>query len=137
MRPHARLSRPGVAAHTVPVCHPLGMDARRAVGAARGGVDFPDALEQTRVIRGPGRGSPALPRVVPADGDPQKAAHRGDRIGGPVGSHELEENFELERGADLNSGSNEGEQGEESRVRAQYASAQRAGKPSVPVRTEF
>ena len=45
----------------------------------------------TLVALGAGRRRPALPRVVPAGGDPQQPAHRGDGIEGPVGSHELED----------------------------------------------
>ena len=80
-----------LAAHSVALSDEFGMDAGGAVGPARGAVDVTDAIEHCSVALGAGRRRPALPRVVPAGGDPQQPAHRGDRIEGPVGSHELED----------------------------------------------
>src|SRR5690606_24644488 len=58
----------------------LRVDPWSAVGAARAVVDDLDLLGQRSVLLySPGRLS-LLPRIVPAGGDVQHAAHRGDRI---------------------------------------------------------
>jgi hypothetical protein len=53
-------------------------------------MDLPDARQQRRVCLGPGRGGPGSLGVIAAGGDLQQAAHHGDRMHGPGGSHKLE-----------------------------------------------
>ena len=85
------LHHPGVTADPLALSDELGMDAGCAVGPARDAVNVADASEHCSIALGAGRRRPALPRVVPAGGDPQQPAHRGDGIEGPVGSHKLED----------------------------------------------
>ena len=63
------------AAQTVAEGH-LGMDPWRSVGFPAGLVDLADAQRQLRIALGVRRGGPAPPRVKPAGGDAQQAAHR-------------------------------------------------------------
>src|SRR5262245_1519173 len=68
----------------------LGMDARHAVGTARLVMDRLDLGAQLHIGPRPQGQRPLAPRVVPAGGDTQDAAHGGDRMDGLVCRHELE-----------------------------------------------
>lgn len=68
----------------------LGVHARCAVRPARPVMDRTDLVAQRGVGLSTSRHRATEPRVVPADGDPQRATERGDAMGGPVRSHELE-----------------------------------------------
>ncbi len=69
----------------------LGMHARAPVRPARALVNGVNAcLELGITLRTPARRT-LPPRVVPAGGDLQHAAHRGDRVPGLVRSHEPED----------------------------------------------
>jgi hypothetical protein len=72
-----------------PVCE-LGMDAGHAVGTARLAVDCLDLGAQLHIGPRPPGQRPLAPRVVPAGGATQHAAHGGDRMDGLVCRHELE-----------------------------------------------
>src|SRR3989442_13974337 len=66
------------------------MDAGHAVGAARLTVDRLDLRAQLHIGPRSPRQWTLAPRVVPAGGDTQDAAHGGDRMDGLVCRHELE-----------------------------------------------
>ena len=68
----------------------LRVDPTLAVGAARPRVDDADLFHERRIGRGARRRRADGPRVVPAGGDAQHAALRGDRMHGLVAPHELE-----------------------------------------------
>jgi len=73
----------------------LGVDPGSTIGAARRGVDPAICCRNTA----PHRRAPTEtrpPRVVPAGGDPQHAAHRGYPMLGLVYLHELEDSDPLE-----------------------------------------
>jgi hypothetical protein len=73
---------------------PLGgefrVHARRTVGPTRLPMDRLDLRCELHIGAGAGRQGALAPRVVPAGGDFQHAAHRGDRMKGLMGGHELE-----------------------------------------------
>src|SRR4051812_26097623 len=58
----------------------LGVDRRRSIDLAVGGVDLADALEQPLVLPRASRGRAALPRVKARAADAEHAAHRLDRV---------------------------------------------------------
>jgi hypothetical protein len=66
------------------------MNPRRAVRAARLPMARADLLEQSVVRLRPGARAAPVPRMVPAGGDAQDAAHRGNRMGGLIRLHESE-----------------------------------------------
>src|SRR6266849_2468441 len=66
------------------------VDARRAVRAARHPVNRVNVRRQLHIGPRPRRQRSLPPRVVPAGGDTQHAAHGGDRMDGLVCGHELE-----------------------------------------------
>src|SRR5215831_14568789 len=68
----------------------LGMDTGHAIGAARLPVDRLDLRAQLHIRPRTDRQWALAPRVVPAGGDTQDAAHGGDRMDGLVCRHELE-----------------------------------------------
>ena len=82
--------RDPLAANTSALGRKLGVNARRAVGAARGGMRSTDLRDQRGVGLGPLRRLPLHPRMIAAGGDAQQPAHRGDRIVGLVIAHEPE-----------------------------------------------
>ena len=47
--------------------------------------------QQRRIAHSPGRRPATPPCVIAAGEDAQQTAHRGNRVGGPFGSHELED----------------------------------------------
>ena len=66
----------------------LGVDAWRAVGRARSGVDLGDAPGQIGVGGRPRRGRPAAPGVIAGRRDLQDARHGFDRKLGLMRAHE-------------------------------------------------
>ena len=66
----------------------LGMDTRRAISAARTGVQRANTREQLRVAARPSGRFSHEPRVVAAGGDSQQPCHRGNGPAGPVRPHE-------------------------------------------------
>jgi hypothetical protein len=73
-----------------PARRQLGMHARHPVDPARLAMDSLDLPAQLHVRASAEREGPLAPRVVPAGGDTQDAAHGGDRMDGLVCRHELE-----------------------------------------------
>src|SRR5262252_1645057 len=68
----------------------LGMDARRAVGAARGRMRRTDFADQRRIPHCTPRRPPLYPRIVATKKDTQQPTHAGNRIVRLVIAHELE-----------------------------------------------
>ena len=88
-----RAHQPGdaLAAMPLPSCPKLGMDARRAIGLARGRVDGPDPLQQRRVGTRTGRWRTAPPGVIAGLRHAEHARHGRDRKHRLVRAHELED----------------------------------------------
>src|SRR5437016_6880284 len=74
----------------------LSRDPPIAISLAGLAVDQTYLLGEHLVGHGPGRGGPGAPAVVAAGGDPQGAAHDGDREAGLVGAYELEHRYGVE-----------------------------------------
>src|SRR5262245_3953918 len=68
----------------------LGLHPRPAIGPARLEVNGADCHRQLGVVLRARREGAVLPRIVPTGGDPEHAAHGGDRVGGLVTLHEFE-----------------------------------------------
>src|SRR6185312_15095368 len=68
----------------------IAMDARRAIGAARRSMEVPDPIQQLAIVDASRALGTILPRIVPASGDAQDAAHGGKGMGGPIRLHESE-----------------------------------------------
>ena len=64
----------------VPKRDKVGMDARCAIGAVRRRMALMDLFDQHGILPGTLRCLPACPCIVPAGGDTQHTAHRGNRI---------------------------------------------------------
>ena len=77
--------------HVNPFLGQFGMDTRCAIGAFGASVDFFDPLGQGLIFLRPPGGRPLQPRIIPAGGDFQHSAHRGDRILLLVRFHELKD----------------------------------------------
>src|SRR5262245_50391388 len=82
--------RHSLAPDTDPPGGQLRLHSRRPIGSARLEVNGENRPRQLGVALRPRRERPVLPRVVPAGGDPEHAAHGGDRVVGLVAFHEFE-----------------------------------------------
>jgi len=89
-------ARHPLTAHSHALIDQFGVDARRAIGASRTQMDPTDPLGKRDVLARTRRRRSLEPRVVPAGGDFQQAAHHGYRIVGRVCFHELEVSLGVE-----------------------------------------